>query len=137
VIDRVSYVEGGDLEKLLQYARGVVLTNSTVGMHALIQGCPVKVLGCAVFDIEGLAHRGSLDSFWGNPTKPDPELTNALVRALAGTVQVKGSFFDPIGRADAIKVFVERLTRGTVNSSGAYVKPAPRRQTVRSPNQDC
>lgn len=126
VSDRIDYIEGGNLNLLLARARGTVLINSTTGVQALISGCPVKVLGKALFDIPRLTHQDSLDSFWRAPTKPNPDLVEALVRALAGTIQVKGSFFSKEGRQAAIVTFVERLISGNVNSAGAYVDPPPR-----------
>lgn len=126
VSDRVVYIEGGDLGTLLEHARGTITINSTVGMHALVSGGPLKTLGTALFDIEGLTHQGSLDTFWTSPTQPDMELVDALVRALAGTIQVRGDFFSREGRKAAMEVFVERLTSGSVNGHGAYVDPPPR-----------
>jgi capsular polysaccharide export protein len=124
--DRVVYIEGGDLDTLLGRAQGVVTINSTVGMHALIKGVPVKILGTALFDIEGLTQQGPLDSFWQTPQKPDPDLAEALVRALAGTIQVRGDFFTTAGQSSAIAAFVERILDGTVNGSGAFVAQPPR-----------
>ena len=126
VADRVLYIEGGDLAALLDHARGTITINSTVGMHALVSAGPVKVLGTALFDIQGLTHQGPLDTFWTSPTQPDMKLVDALVRALAGTIQVRGDFFSQEGRKAAIEVFVERLTTGSVNGHGAFVDPPPR-----------
>lgn len=123
---RVTYIEGGDLATLLKHARGAVMINSTVGMHALITRCPTKILGTALFDIEKLTHQGSLDSFWSSPEQPDTQLVDALVRALAGTIQVKGDFFTKPGRESAIATFVERILSGSVNGAGAFVDPPPR-----------
>ena len=132
--DRLHYLEGGDLGTLLGHARGTVTINSTVGLRALIAGCPVKILGTALFDIDGLTHQASLDTFWLAPTQPDSSLVEALIKALAGTIQVKGDFFSEVGQKAAIATFVERIVRGTVNGSGAFVatpprlSPVPRRQ---------
>ncbi len=126
VADRVAYIEGGDLAVLLDHASGTITINSTVGMHALVSGGAVKVLGTALFDIEGLTHQGSLDTFWTSPMQPDMGLVDALVRALAGTIQVRGDFFSREGRKAAIEIFVERLTTGSVNGGGAFVNPPPR-----------
>lgn len=135
VSDRVDYIDGGDLKKLLRFARGVITINSTVGMHGLIVGCPVKVLGTAIFDIEGLTHQAGLDHFWRHPQRPDPNLVDAFVRALAATTQVKGSFFDRKGQAAAVSACVERLTQGAVNGRGAYLPRAPRLEKGRAPKE--
>jgi capsular polysaccharide export protein len=129
--DRLVYIEGGDLGTLLGHARGAVMINSTVGMRALIAGCPVKILGTALFDIDGLTHGGALDTFWRTPETPDASLVEALVRALAGTIQVKGDFFTDVGQAPVIATFVDRILGGTVNGSGAFVAPPPRLTSMR------
>ena len=126
IAERVHYIDGGDLEAILDEADGCVLINSTVGMHAIGRGCPVKVLGGAIFDIEGLADQRPLDQFWSAPQKPDHGLSDAFIRALAGTTQVKGNFFSREGQAAAIPVFVDRLMHEEVNGKGAFVNPPPR-----------
>ncbi len=130
--DRLVYIEGGNLGTLLDGAKGVVTINSTVGVRALIAGCPVKVLGTALFDIDGLTHQGTLDTFWRTPARPDPTLVDAFVRALAGTIQVKGDFFTSAGQAPAIATFVDRIMGGTVNGSGAFVATPPRLSSIKA-----
>lgn len=132
VSGRVHYIDGGDLEALLLHANGCVLINSTVGLHALRLDCPVKVLGTALYDLKGLTDEAHLDEFWRRPMKPDSTLVHDLIRALAGTIQVKGSFFSPAGRAAAIAVFIERLEARTVNGMGAFVSPPPRLSGTRA-----
>jgi capsular polysaccharide export protein len=132
IADRVHVIKGGDLQLLLKNARGCVLINSTVGLHALQVGCPVKPLGTALYDIEGLCHRGSLHQFWTSPMAPDSSLVLALVRALAGSIQVKGNFFTSRGQAAAVPRMAQMLIDGTVNGSGAYVEPAPRLERLYS-----
>ena len=130
--ERLIYIEGGDLGRLLANARGAVMINSTVGMHALIVNCPVKLLGTAVFDIAGLSHQESLHTFWQSPQRPDKTLVEALIRAMAGTIQVRGDFFTRAGQDTAIATFVERILNGSVNSSGAFVDPPPRLHSTQS-----
>jgi capsular polysaccharide export protein len=120
------------LKKLLRHARGTVLVNSTVGLYALRCGCSVKVLGVAVFDLEGLAFQGPLDHFWGAVTRPDAALRQAFIRVLAATTQLKGSFFNPLGRAHAIEEMVQRLLGRRVNEPGAFVDPPPRLASARA-----
>jgi capsular polysaccharide export protein len=139
VTGRVHVIDGGNLALMIRGAAGVVLINSTVGLHALRLGCPVKVLGVAVYDIDGLCHRGPLASFWRDPKRPDTDLTAALVRALAGTIQVKGNFFTREGRSVAIPALAQRLVGDTVNAPGAFVDPPPRLARARAlgvPNLD-
>ncbi|MEX2520212.1 MAG: capsular biosynthesis protein, partial [Paracoccaceae bacterium] len=108
---RVDLIRGGELGELIRHAKGVVLANSTVGLHSVREGVPVKTLGSAVYDVPGLTHQGSLDSFWSSPEPVDRELAEDFVRALAREIQVKGSFFHPEGRRQAVAETVERLTR--------------------------
>jgi len=123
---RTHFIVGGDLHLLLNRARGCVVINSTVGISALYLGSPVHVLGTAIYDIDGLCHTGEMDDFWLAPAKPDKELTDALGRTLAGTIQVKGNFFSPEGQAAAIPEMARRLSEGCVNGAGAFVDPPPR-----------
>ncbi len=72
VPDRVHFVRAGNLYEQLTHTLGTVLINSTVGMHVLKHGCPVKTPGVAVYDIPGLTFQGPLDDFWTkaeNPTR--------------------------------------------------------------------
>lgn len=126
VQDRVATVDGGDLAALLARCRGVVLINSTVGLHAIRASRPVKVLGIAVYDMPGLTHQGPLDAFWTAPEPVDPGFARDFVRVLAGTIQVPGSFYVPEGRRLAVSAIVDRVLKGQVNGSGAFVDPPPR-----------
>lgn len=125
VADRVATVDGGDLARLLAASRGVVLVNSTVGLHAIRAGRPVKTLGVAVYDMPGLTHQGPLSTFWTDPEPVDAALASDFVRVLAGTIQVPGSFYVEAGRRAAIAAIVERVAEGVVNGP-AFVDPPPR-----------
>lgn len=130
--DRVDVLDGGDLARLLDGARGAVTLNSTAGLQALRQGVPVKVLGVAVYAMAGTTHQGPLDGFWGAPQKPCTETVAALVRLMRASIQIKGNFFTPEGRAAAVEGAAERLTTGGVNGFGAFVDPPPRLATARA-----
>ena len=132
VAARVHTIDGGNLAQVIRRASGTVLINSTVGLYALRLGCPLKVLGLAVYDIDGLCHRGPLATFWRGPPRPDRELTAALVRALAGTIQIKGNFFTREGRGVAIPALAQRLVGNTVNAPDAFVDPPPRLARARA-----
>jgi len=123
---RVHVNEGGTLGTLLRITKGAVLINSTVGVTAIVLNVPVKVLGYSLYDIKGLTHEGSLDSFWNEPQKPDRTLRDAFLAAVAATIQVKGNFFTKEGRAAAIPEIASRLIEDRVNEPGAYTDPPPR-----------
>lgn len=108
---RYDLIQGGDLGPMIQSAKSVVLANSTVGLHALRMGVPVKALGAAVYDLPGLTHQGDLDAFWTHPDPVNEELERAFVAALAKEIQVEGAFYNRAGQIRAIDGIVERLTR--------------------------
>lgn len=126
VADRVLAVSVCDLKRTIRRSRGVITINSTVGLHSLRAGTPVKVLGVALYDIAGLTHQGTLDTFWRKPQKVDKSLRNALVSALAATIQVHGSFYHPEGRLYACREIVRRIMNNLVNEPSAFVEPPPR-----------
>ena len=95
--------------ELLRNAAGVVTINSTIGVTALYAGVPVKALGNAVFDVPGLTCQAPLDRFWDAPPPPDPDLMAAFLRALVGTTQVKGGYYERASQACAIAGFIDRL----------------------------
>ncbi len=123
---RVHLIRGGDLKTLITSSAGVIVVNSTVGVHALRHGTPVKVLGAALYDIAGLTHQGPLDAFWAAPPVPDAELCWAFVKALASTIQVKGNFFTREGRAAAVSQMARRIVEGRVNEPSGFVAQPPR-----------
>ncbi|MCZ8260684.1 MAG: capsular biosynthesis protein [Beijerinckiaceae bacterium] len=129
--DRVFFIDGGDLGRLLASARGCVMINSTVGLFSLRKTCPTKILGAAIYDMPGLTHQGPLDGFWQNPEPVDAALVEAFVRVLAATIQVKGSFYHPEGRRQAVETVMRRILEGRVNEPGAFVDPPPRLEAAR------
>jgi capsular polysaccharide export protein len=124
--ERVLFLDGGDLDGLLGRAKGCVVVNSTVGLHALQAGCPVKALGIATYDIAGITHGGDLNSFWRDPMRPDPAAVADLVKVMAAALHVRGDFFAPEGRQAAISGFVEHLEKGIPRRMGAVLPVPPR-----------
>jgi capsular polysaccharide export protein len=123
---RVIFIEQGNLAALLRQAKGAVVVNSTVGLHSLRARVPTIALGCAVFDVPGLTHQASLDSFWRTPAPVDESLLLRFKAALAATIQVKGNFYHEEGRKVAIVEIVRRILAGQVNEPGALIDPPPR-----------
>jgi capsule polysaccharide modification protein KpsS len=93
---RVLYVHDLHLPTLLRNARGAVMINSTVGLSSLQYGTPVKVLGAAVYDMEGLTCQAPLEQFWNDPGKIDPLLCRGFRRYLLQHNQINGSFYRPL-----------------------------------------
>ncbi|MDD2741853.1 MAG: capsular biosynthesis protein [Rhodocyclaceae bacterium] len=109
VADRVDYLNGGSLDRLASNAVGMITVNSTSGLHAVQVGCPVKVLGQAVYDVPGLTFQGTLDDFWRAPLIPDPALLTAFINLMAAKFHVRGIYFDDPGCFDAAKAAVDKL----------------------------
>jgi capsular polysaccharide export protein len=123
---RVTPIDGGRLDALIRHADGVVVANSTVGLHAIRAGTPVAALGEAVYRMPGLTHEGPLDRFWETPAPVDASLARDFVRALAAVAQVRGSFYHPRGRREAATEIVRRIAAGGVQRGPAHVDPPPR-----------
>jgi capsular polysaccharide export protein len=102
-------LEGGVFAQLARASRGLISVNSTAAYAALGFGVPVKLLGRAVFDIEGLTDPKPLESFWLSPTAPDLDLFTRFRRRLSIRTQVYGSFHNPRNLSGTAKRLVERL----------------------------
>lgn len=107
--ERVDLIDGGDLDRLIARAEGVVTVNSTVGLTALLAAKPVISLGASVYDIPGVTHQGSLSSFWTNPEAPEADMADALARALIATIQVRGGFIGKAAIESGAQEMVERI----------------------------
>ena len=112
VANRVHCVSGGDVVAMLRQARGCVLVNSTVGVSALLVGCPLKVMGSAIFDVAGLSFGGPLDHFWLAPAAPDADLVGDFIRLLAGALHVRGGYYTRQALEMAVPATVQRLEEG-------------------------
>lgn len=104
VAQRVIYFDGGDLDGMLKKADGVVTINSTVGLTAVLAGVPCHVRGVAVYDLEALTHRSTLDAFWTKPTKPSHDAAHGFRAMLLNQFHIQGAFDGPGSRigADAL-----------------------------------
>ena len=109
IADRVVFLEGGLFAPLARASKGVVAVNSTAAYAALGFGVPVKLLGRAVFDIDGLTDPRPLEHFWTAPAAPDADLFARFRRRLSARTQVYGSFHNPRNLSGTAKRLVERL----------------------------
>lgn len=131
VADRIDFIDGGDLFALLTKAAGCIVVNSTVGLHALQQGCPVTCLGVATWDIPGLTHQGPLAGFWAAPHRPDPADVASLVRFMAAAIHVRGDFFSPDGRASAVAGMASLIESGAAADYPGQERIPPRAAKAR------
>lgn len=93
--ERVDYIDGGNLARLCRASSGMVVNNSSAALSALGFATPVKVMGQAFFDFEGLTDQQPLERFWFTPKAPDPELFTRFRSHVLERSQVNGSFHDP------------------------------------------
>jgi capsular polysaccharide export protein len=92
---RLLYIHDQHLPTLFHHMRGAVVINSTVGFSAVTHGAPLKTLGVAIYDLEGLTFQESLDEFWsaaGN-FRPNPDLVQRFRTYLIHQTQINGSFY--------------------------------------------
>lgn len=115
VEDRIKYIDGGDLGRLIRVAAGVVVVNSTVGLMSLRHGAPTLALGQAIYDVPGMTAQCDLDDFWLTPPKPDAALVQDFVRAITGSIMVRGTFYCEPGLTAAVEAATERLMEQSVN----------------------
>lgn len=95
VADLVHYIHDQHLPTLLSRAAGAVVINSTVGISAIHQSVPTKVMGDAFYDFEGLTFQGDLDAFWKSAKSfsVDKHLYARFRTYLIRTTQINGSFY--------------------------------------------
>ena len=105
--DRLHYADGGDLDKIVAKARGLVCVNSTSATLALARDIPVCTIGEAVYDMPGLTHQGHVDSFWERPIPPEPGLYRDFRRVLVDRCLVRGG----LASESAVSTLVEGLAR--------------------------
>ncbi|EDC2898322.1 capsule biosynthesis protein [Campylobacter coli] len=92
---RIFYVHDTYLPNLLKNALGCITINSTVGLSAILEGCPTKVCGNAFYNFEGLAYPKKLQFFWreAHAYKPNPNLVLNFKNYLLNTNQFNGNFY--------------------------------------------
>lgn len=118
---RLHFVDGGDLDRMAREARGLVCVNSTSATLALANDTPVCTLGDAIYDLPGLTHQRHLDTFWSNPTAPEPGLYPAFRRVLVDRCLVRGGLASESAVSTLIDSMVARLCGGIEES--AVIQP--------------
>jgi capsular polysaccharide export protein len=124
---RLHFVDGGDLETMVREARGLICVNSTSATFALANDVPVCTIGEAIYDFKGLTHQGHLDTFWGQPTPPEPKVFAAFRRVLVDRSLVRGGLASESAVGVLIESILERLDC-TETASSAEPIPFRRRQ---------
>ncbi len=93
--NRLYYVHNIPLPIFLRQerAKGMVTVNSTSGLSSLIHSIPVKTLGKANYDFEGLTYQGELDKFWSHTEVVDDELFTAYRNYHLIKTHLNGCFY--------------------------------------------
>lgn len=109
VADRVHYVRGGKLARLLNQARAAITVNSTAAQQALWRGLPVKAMGRAVYGKPGLISDQDLAGFFTDPAPPDARVYRYFRDFLLESSQVPGGFYADRSRAHALRIVVDMI----------------------------
>lgn len=125
---RLHFIDGGDLEDLVEIARGLVCVNSTSATLALAAGTPVCTVGEAIYDMPGLTHQDHLDRFWADPTPPEQGLYQAFRRVLVDRCLVRGGLASESAVTVLIESILERLELS--RSTPAIAPPARNDRTT-------
>ncbi|MEJ8476133.1 capsule biosynthesis protein [Roseibium algae] len=132
ISDRIIFLDGGRLDHLFSKTSGLVTLNSTAGLEAMQCGVPVKTLVPAHYDIAGMTHSGDLATFWKRPEKPDESLVRDYLKAIAATVQVRGSIHNSEGIDAAAQNMAKRILEFSVNEPGGFCDQPPRLAKARA-----
>ncbi|NDW52529.1 capsule biosynthesis protein [Aliiroseovarius sp. PrR006] len=107
--DRVHYVRGGKLAKLLDHARSAVTINSTAAQQVLWRGLPLKLFGNAVYAKPEFVSEQPLPEFFDIPTRPDKRAYRDYRHFLLETSQVAGGFYSSRGRRQLLRQVVDMM----------------------------
>lgn len=123
VKNRVTFVEDGNVNALIQSSKGVVLVNSTVGMSSLLLNKPVYCLGFAIYAIKGLAEGvvdSSLDLFWTEGKSPEPHLLNAFCQVLRAKALAQGNFYQQEAASLVADESLDRFIKAKARARGPH-----------------
>ena len=109
VDNRIHYLRGGKLARLLDQARTAVTVNSTAAQQVLWRGIPLKIFGRAVYDKPEFVASQSLPEFFAGPKRPDTRAYRDYRRYLLETSQVPGGFYSAGGRRQLLRQVVDMM----------------------------
>jgi capsular polysaccharide export protein len=109
VADRVHFVRGGKLARLLNHARTAVTVNSTAAQQVLWRGLPLKTFGAAVYAKPEFVSIQPLAEFFSAPTRPDSRAYRDYRHYLLETSQVPGGFYSSLGRRELLRQVVDMM----------------------------
>ncbi|NOE33276.1 MULTISPECIES: capsule biosynthesis protein [unclassified Ruegeria] len=107
--ERVHYVPGGKLAKLLDEANSAVTVNSTAGQQVLWRGIPLRIFGRSVYDKPEFVSQQPIAAFFAAPEHPDSEAYRCYRQFLLETSQVPGGFYSRRGRRQVLRRAVDMM----------------------------
>ena len=107
--DRVHFVRGGKLARLLDAARSAVTVNSTAGQQALWRGLPLRTFGAAVYAKPEFVSSQPLEAFFAAPERPDTRAYRDYRHFLLETSQLVGGFYSSRGRKALLRQVVDLM----------------------------
>ena len=134
VSERVHYVRGGKLAKLLDHARTAVTVNSTAAQQVLWRGIPLKVFGDAVYSKPEFVSDQPLADFFASPDRPDSRAYRDYRRFLLETSQVPGGFYSARGRRQLMRQVVDMMLAAEDPYDALRSGKTPPRQPLRIVN---
>lgn len=134
VQDRVHYVRGGKLARLLDQARTAVTVNSTAGQQVLWRGIPLKVFGQAVYSKPEFVSEQPLADFFSSPSRPDSKAYKDYRRFLLETSQIPGGFYSAKGRRQLLRQIVDMMLADEDPYDALKAGKNPPRQPLRVVN---
>lgn len=93
VLDKIIVVYDTFLPDCLENAKATVTINSTVGLTSISKGIATITLGDAIYDMEGLTTKTTLNDFWNNYKTPNHLLYLKFQQYLIETTQLNGSMY--------------------------------------------
>jgi capsular polysaccharide export protein len=109
VRDRVHFVRGGKLARLLDGARSAVTVNSTAAQQALWRGLPTRAFGAAVYAKPEFVSDQPLAAFFAQPGHPDSAAYRDYRRYLLETSQVAGGFYAARARRQLLRQVIDMM----------------------------
>lgn len=127
--DRVHFVRGGKLARLLDAARSAVTVNSTAAQQVLWRGLPLKAFGRAVYGKPEFVSDQPLTDFFAAPSRPDSRAYRDYRHYLLETSQIPGGFYSARGRRQLLRQVTDMIL-STEDPYDALVsgRAAPRQQ---------
>jgi len=111
IANRVHYVPGGKLARLLDDASSAVTVNSTAGQQVLWRGIPLRSFGRSVYDKPEFVSRQPVKEFFATPLTPDSDAYKNYRRFLLETSQVPGGFYSRRGRRQLLRRTTDMMLR--------------------------